>query len=213
MANADSQTQAFALAQSLPHSNDLTKYITFAQQAASSSASSDRTRLLAQIPRSSSPSYGPLATLSALLGALPGQWPVLRLQQTYTELWKQLPDDAKAGKAPMAAQKLLDLVLRQCKDSYSSMTDLFHPTVTSTAMINPEDGNHLTHSELASCVSEFRLPVTSAPGQPKPVVAISLPNGPTLALTVLAVASFYTAAPVAHGSGVGAEQFKSDILQ
>jgi len=93
------------------------------------------------------------------------------------------------------------------------MTDLFHPTVTSTAMINPEDGNHLTHSELASCVAEFRLPVTTIPGQRKPVVAISLPNGPTLALTVLAVASFYTAAPVAHGSGVGAEQFKSDVLQ
>jgi hypothetical protein len=130
MADANSQTQAFALAASLPHSNDLTKYVTFAQQAASS-GSSDRTALLAQIPRSSSPSYGPLATLSALLGALPGPWPVLRLQQTYTELWKQLPDDAKAGKAPAAAKQLLDLVLRQCKDSYSSMTDLLHPTLTS----------------------------------------------------------------------------------
>jgi acyl-CoA synthetase (AMP-forming)/AMP-acid ligase II/acetyltransferase-like isoleucine patch superfamily enzyme/acyl carrier protein len=212
MSNAVSQTQAFALASSLPLSNDLTKYITFAQQAVSS-RSSDRTKLLAQIPRTSEPSYGPIATLSSLLETLPGPWPVLRLQQTYTELWKQLPNDAKAGKAPTAAKKLLDLVLRQCKDSYSSMTDLLHPTVTSTAMINPEDGNHLTHAELASCVSEFRLPVNSVPGQTKPVVAISLPNGPTLALTVLAVASFYTAAPVAHGSGVGAEQFKSDILQ
>jgi acyl-CoA synthetase (AMP-forming)/AMP-acid ligase II/acetyltransferase-like isoleucine patch superfamily enzyme len=47
----------------------------------------------------------------------------------------------------------------------------------------------------------------------KPVVAISLPNGPLLAITVLATATYYTAAPVAHGNGVGKDQFKVDVLQ
>lgn len=212
MANAIDSNEAFALASSLPHTNDLTKYITFTKDAVASRPR-DYTQLLASIPRSHAPSYGPIAALSALLSSLPGPWPVLRLQQTYTEFWKQLPNEAKAGKAPESSKRLLDLVLRQCKDSYSAFTDLFHPEVTSTAMINPEDGNHLTHHELANCVSDFRLPVNAIPGQSKPVVAISLPNGPTLALTVLATASYYTAAPVAHGSGVGAEQFKSDVLQ
>ncbi|KAK3704730.1 hypothetical protein LTR37_013704 [Vermiconidia calcicola] len=40
-----------------------------------------------------------------------------------------------------------------------------------------------------------------------------LMEGPLLAMSVLATATYYTAAPLAHGSGVGSEQFRSDVLQ
>lgn len=212
MANAIGGNEAFALAATLTSSDDLTTYVQYTQQALRSGLN-DRSRTLSHIPRSQVPSYGPLATLSALLQAEPRSWPIFELQQCFTKSWKALPEEAKASKAGPQAQQLIDQTLRLCKSSYSSMADLFHASSSATAMINPENGQSLSHSDLAACVSNFRLPVTAVPGKPKPVVAISLPNGPLLGLTVLSTATFYTAAPVAHGSGVGAEQFKTDVLQ
>jgi len=78
-------------------------------------------------------------------------------------------------------------------------------------MLDPQIGRSISHSEVATLIDDFRLPISA--GRSKPIVAIALPNGPLLALTVLATATYYTAAPVAHGSGVGAEQFKNDVLQ
>ncbi|KAF7188075.1 Oxalate--CoA ligase [Pseudocercospora fuligena] len=173
----------------------------------------NRIDILEAIPRPSQPSFGPLATLSALLQTVAGPWPVLHLQRIHTELWKLLPEDAKAGHASPDGQKLIDHVLGQCKSSYSSLLDLYHPTSRTSAIIDPESGRSASHDELTKTISNFKLPVSSIPGHSKPVIAISLPNGPLLAMTVLATATYYTAAPVAHGSGVGAEQFKADVLQ
>lgn len=167
--------------------------------------------LLASIPRT--PSYQPLAVLSALLAAVPGPWPVLELQQTHTEFWKLLPEEAKSGKASPQGQQLIDNALLQCKRAYSSLLDMYHAESSATAIIDPEAGRSLTHKDLTRLVSNFGLPLQVATGGPKPVVAISLPNGALLALTVLSVATYYTAAPIAHGSGVGAEQFRTDVLQ
>ena len=168
--------------------------------------------LLSSIPCQTSDSYGPLAALSALLSALPGQWPILDLQLAYTKTWKLLPEDAKAGRASPQAQQLLHRVLRQCKQSYSSLLDLFLSS-NDPAVIDPETGGCISHRRLLGAVRNFSLPVPVTIGQPKPVVAISLPNGPLLAVTILATAAYYTAAPIAHGGGVRAEQFKVDILQ
>ncbi|KAK5112529.1 hypothetical protein LTR85_011221 [Meristemomyces frigidus] len=172
----------------------------------------DRSNVLASIPITEQ-SYASLITLSTLLSTVSGTWPVFQLQQIYVRAWKALPEEAKSGHSTPQVQRLLDRTLHQCKQSYSSLLDLLHSSSFSAAIIDPETGRSLSHSDLAASIDEFNLPLLVKPGQPKPVVAISLPNGPLLALTVLATATHYTAAPVAHGSGVGAEQFKADVLQ
>ncbi|EME46283.1 acyl CoA synthetase-like protein [Dothistroma septosporum NZE10] len=172
----------------------------------------DLEHMLQHIPRAIS-SFAPLATLSALIEAVPGPWPVLELQRTHTALWRLLPEEAKAGRASASAQRLVDTSLQKCKASYTSLLDLYHPGASKIAVLDPETGRSAYHDKLATSIADFRLPLRSVPGQRKPVVAISLPNGPLLAMIVLATATYYTAAPVAHGSGVGKEQFKADVLQ
>ncbi|CAK4031821.1 related to coenzyme a synthetase [Lecanosticta acicola] len=97
---------------------------------------------------------------------------------------------------------------------YSSLLDLYHATSPDVAIIDPDTGQSASHQDIAKIVTDFRLPLDERGSGPrKPVVAISLPNGPVLAITVLATATYFTAAPVAHGTGVGKEQFKADVLQ
>ena len=124
-----------------------------------------------------------------------------------------MPEEAKTGHVSSTAQVLLDRALRQCKASYSGLTDLLHPESTAAAIVDPESGRSIQHNKVVKLLRSFRLPLDIQAGQAKPIVTISLPNGPLLALTVLATSTYYTAAPVAHGSGVGAEQFKADVLQ
>lgn len=145
--------------------------------------------------------------------ALSAKDSILELQRKYTELWKQLPEEAKAGRASPTIQELLDQTLKRCKSAYSSLLDLYHPCSPEVAMIDPASGNRASHRDLAAAIGKFHLPLQHEAGSRKPVVAISLPNGALLATTVLATATYYTAAPVAHGSGVGKDQFKSDVLQ
>ncbi|KAI0482944.1 hypothetical protein GGR56DRAFT_663621 [Xylariaceae sp. FL0804] len=174
---------------------------------------SDAKPLLEWIPPLSSPSYAPLAALSALLSTFPRGWPSLEIQQAYTRLWKMLPEEAKAPNIGGQGQVLLDGVSRQCKGTYSSIFDFLHPESQEPSIIDPETGRQLSHDTLAALVRGFRLPIPAGRPGRKPVVAISLPNGALLALTVLATAAYYTAAPVAHGTGVGPQQFKADVLQ
>lgn len=172
----------------------------------------DHTSILRSIPTATVPSCAPLATLSNLIDAIAG-WPVLELQLAHTKLWKLLPEDAKTGRAGPRVQSLLERVNQQCRTSYSSLIDLYNPLSTTAAIIDPESGSSILHKDLASTIRSFQLPLISLPGQAKPIVAISLPNGPLLAMTVLATATYYTAAPIAHGSGVGAQQFQADVMQ
>lgn len=191
-------------------------------------------RLLASIPRSPSrPSHLPLQALSTLLERKrDASWPALQIHQTYQELWKQLPESSKSKTADRtnAGVQLVRQTLKRCKATYTSLLSVLHDSSDQTALIDPETGNTLSHRQLFACIRDFSLPVqTTIPTRRrssltadhrnksrkprKPVVAISLPNGFLLALTVLCTATHYTAAPVAHGPNVGAEQFKSDVLQ
>ena len=182
-------------------------------QHATNNNMTDKPKLLSSITGFSDKSFAAMITLSTLLDTIPGRWPVFQLQQFYVRAWKALPEDAKSGHSTPQVQQLLDRTLLQCKRSYTSLIDLLHSSSLAAAIIDPEIGRSLLHRDLAASIRAFSLPIRATPGQPKPVVAISLPNGPLLALTVLATATFYTAAPVAHGSGVGAEQFKADVAQ
>jgi acyl-coenzyme A synthetase/AMP-(fatty) acid ligase len=158
-------------------------------------------------------SYLPLTILSTLIHAFPGFLHPFRMMQKHSKAWNLLPEPAKAGHASENAQWLMDSTSEQCKHSYTSLVDLMHPESQDVAITDPESGRSLPHKELVQTVRHFSLPLTTVPGRPKPVVAISLPNGPLLAITVLATTTYYTAAPVTHGNGVGAAQFKADVLQ
>ncbi|ETS85103.1 hypothetical protein PFICI_03128 [Pestalotiopsis fici W106-1] len=81
-----------------------------------------------------------------------------------------------------------------------------HPT---PAIYAASVRDYMTHAQLKQFVQGFRLPSTQS--FKKEVVAVALPNGPILAATILAVSTYYTAAPVTPG--VGVEQFKADVLQ
>lgn len=168
----------------------------------------DKTKMLASISLTSTPSAAPLEALATLLATESGPWPVFDLLNCYTRLWKHLPEEDKAGTSAQHAQ-LLGQISRQIKDSYSGMISLF-PESNTAAIHDTASSGSLNHQELSSFVQNFSLPVTKSENS-RPVIALALPNGPLIGLAILAVTSYYTAAPMAVGTG--AEQFKSDILQ
>lgn len=180
------------------------------------SGGSPRASALEAIPIPAKASYGPLAILSAILWTQPQEekqrWPILETQNAYARCWKRLPEEAKSGNAPAWARELLDTTLTQCQQSYTSLLDLFHPSDTE-AILDPESGRSIQHGDLISLACDFGRNLHAVTGPRKPVVSIALPNGSLLATTILATTPFYTIAPLAHGTGVGPDQFKADVLQ
>lgn len=85
----------------------------------------------------------------------------------------------------------------------------FLPDLQTPAIYASSVDQYITHAQLRRYVEGFRLPSTQS--SRREVVAVALPNGPLLAATILAVSTYYTAAPIT--ASVGAEQFKSDVLQ
>jgi acyl-coenzyme A synthetase/AMP-(fatty) acid ligase len=77
------------------------------------------------------------------------------------------------------------------------------------AIYSSSTDDYITHLQLKQSIESFRLPGQHSPR--KQVVAVALPNGPLLAVGVIAVSTYYVAAPVTPG--VGVEQFKADVLQ
>ncbi len=82
---------------------------------------------------------------------------------------------------------------------------------TSNAII-ASDGQSLSHTALSSFVNSFTLPIEhiSSSGK-KPVVVLALPNGPVLALALMATMNYCTAIPI--NINAGADQIRNDIAQ
>ncbi|KAJ3022245.1 hypothetical protein HKX48_006667 [Thoreauomyces humboldtii] len=152
----------------------------------------------------------PFATLSLLLTHFPRSWPIFELIQTHTTLWKRLPEIAKAGH-DADLNPLIQHVAAQVNKTYSSLLDLI-PTTTQPA-IREAQGTRLSHLKLSQFLAAFRIPGVPSPStcSTRPIVGIALPNGPTLAVAVLAVASYTTATPINATSG--ADQFRADVVQ
>lgn len=189
-------------------STDLSNFSIYCN-AVSSNLIVDKKVILATLPLTQAPSYAPLSLLSSLISSQPGSWPVFELIRTHAQLWKALPEAAKAGRTSSHATLIQD-TLTQVKASYSSLADLYFAVSDKPAIYDPETQKYLTHRKLHSFLRQFRLPITRSEGE-KPIIAVALPNGPLLGLAVLAVATYYTAAPV--NAAVGSEQFKADIVQ
>lgn len=175
----------------------------------SSGRTLDKKDILGSLPSTEAASYAPLSLLSSILSLTPGSWPVFDLVRTHARLWRSLPEEAKAGRSS-SYSNLIEASLSQVKSSYSSLADLYYAVSDKPAIYDPETQRYLTHRILHSFIRRFRLPITRSEGE-KPVIAVALPNGPLLGLAVLAVATYYTAAPI--NAAVGSEQFKADVIQ
>ncbi|RCI12923.1 hypothetical protein L249_0584 [Ophiocordyceps polyrhachis-furcata BCC 54312] len=94
--------------------------------------------------------------------------------------------------------------------SYTSFLDFIgrsdKPALRGTSQDRSE---FITYRGLHALTNRLCLPTTTTTG--KPVVAIALPNGPLLAAVCVAVATWYTAAPI--NPSAGAEQFRADVVQ
>lgn len=165
--------------------------------------------LLKSIPPSHEPSCVPLACLSFILRIIPDSFPVFDLTRCYSKLWLALPENVKSGNNPNFST-LVDESQKQVKNSYQDLLGLLHPDCDKPAISDSHHRKHLSHRALSRFVKDFRLPVP-AYNNTKPTVVIALRNGPLLALACLAVATYYTAAPINATSG--AEQFRNDVLQ
>ncbi|KAN0101457.1 acetyl-CoA synthetase-like protein [Hyaloscypha variabilis] len=150
----------------------------------------------------------PLASLGFLLSRYPEYLPTFDILRCYGKLWLGLPNAIKA-KQRGDETAILQEVLAQVKASCDYLPSLFLTDSVLPALIDPTSQRSLTHQQLAFFVQTFRLPLTASKVSPRPVVALALPNGFQLGLACLAVAAYYTAAPLNIAGG--AAQFQSDV--
>ncbi|MCJ1437717.1 hypothetical protein MMC27_007104 [Xylographa pallens] len=139
----------------------------------------------------------------------PGHWPVFDVIRCHAKLWHALPEEVKSGhdlKNSYIAETALELV----KASYHGLTDLLPSGNDKPAIEEPQSRRCITHRTLADFVRNFDLPIRTYDKR-KPIVVVALPNGPLLGLACLAVAAYYTAAPI--NSSTGADQFRIDVQQ
>ncbi|KAL0934555.1 peroxisomal-coenzyme a synthetase [Colletotrichum truncatum] len=167
----------------------------------------DRTEILRSVPPANEPNTRPLYLLYLLLTEISGPWPPLALIDCHTRLSRCLPETTKTNPDEDSAW-LIEKTRTLVKESYYSFGQFIRQD-QSPALRSTKTNSFITHRGLRNFVETFRLPLEH--GKRKPIVSIALPNGPLLAATVLAVTTYYTAAPI--NAAVGPDQFQADVLQ
>ena len=165
--------------------------------------------LLNSISLNYKPSYVPLACLSFILRSTSDSLPVFDLIRCRSRLWCALPENVKSGNDAKSST-MVDESLEQVKASYQNLLQLLHLDRDKPATSDPRHHKSLSHRALSKYINDFRILVPIYTDT-KPIIVIALPNGTLLALAFMAVATYYTAAPINPTSG--AEQFQNDILQ
>lgn len=150
--------------------------------------------------------YESLALFNFVLAKIPRPWPVFSILKCHSHLIQRLPEAARAGRVPQAAE-LIESTLRHVKAAYGSPADFLQRSAKPALVFQNQT---ITHRALYDFVHRFRLTVKACSPQ-KPVVCLALPNGPVLAATCFAVVTYYTAAPI--NPMTGPEQFRADVLQ
>ncbi|GLB07781.1 putative NRPS-like protein biosynthetic cluster [Aspergillus tubingensis] len=105
-----------------------------------------------------------------------GPLPFQDLLRRYQKHWKELPEAAKDGSSPDWVATV-DHVQQRIKSVMPHMTDFISFESRQPALLEPRSGRVISYT--------------------KPRVAVVLPNGPLLALALLAVANRYTVVPMA----------------
>jgi acyl-CoA synthetase (AMP-forming)/AMP-acid ligase II len=142
--------------------------------------------------------------LSALLSSHSGPWPIHDLILTFQEIYKFLPDSLKAK-----SDESICRLRAQVKLVTPDIAELIG-TDSRAGLIDATTGQNLTHNAIRQFLQSFQVPVRlSAHGKPR--IAVVLPNGPLMAIAVLAFANRYTMVPMA--SNTVPEQLQMDIDQ
>lgn len=143
--------------------------------------------------------------LSALLESHTGPWPTRHLLPCFQDVWKSLPESIKGNRNDATISRLR----AQVKAATPNIADLIG-TDSRPGFVDANTGRYLTHAAIRQFAQNFQLPLgPSCHGKPR--VAVILPNGPLMAVAVLAVANKYTIVPMA--SNTVPEQLHMDIEQ
>ncbi|KAM5451812.1 putative NRPS-like protein biosynthetic cluster [Microsporum audouinii] len=145
--------------------------------------------------------------LEYLLNNDTGLWPFEDLIRCYQTVWKALPETIRDGN-DLTWNITIDRVHLRLKHFAPHMEDLLHSDTSQPALIDTDHNKEISHAMVQEFVKNFDLGLDCSTMR-KPRVMVVLPNGPSLALAVLAVANRYTLVPMARP--VTTEQLKSDI--
>ncbi|KAF2664340.1 hypothetical protein BT63DRAFT_106551 [Microthyrium microscopicum] len=151
-------------------------------------------------------SINALTSLRTCLERKSFQPSIYTLIRCYTQCWKCLPESIKSG-VDDQYNDLIESTLDLVKSRYQSLLDLLPENHGGPTIIDPISHRSISQRTLASFVQSFKLPGVDPA---RPVVALALPNSPLLGLVSIAVATYYTLAPINVNSG--ADQFQSDVL-
>lgn len=146
-----------------------------------------------------------LAMLAFLVSRYPARPPAFETLRLYTKLWLSLPEGIKAGRDQKFVPILENFIHQITADL--DIVSLFCDS-QAPALIDPTTKRTISHQNLSSFINNFSLPLYPWESNAKPVVSLALPNGYLLGLATLAVASYYTVAPLNIAGG--AVQFQSD---
>ncbi|GAA91832.1 hypothetical protein AKAW_09946 [Aspergillus luchuensis IFO 4308] len=122
-------------------------------------------------------------------------WLFQDLLRRYQKLWKELPEIAKDGSSPDWVMTI-DQVQQRVKSVMPQMVDFISWDSRQPALLDPRSGRDISQAKVQQFIERFDLNLPeSTVGKPR--VAVILPNGPILALALLAVANRYTLIPMA----------------
>ncbi|GLA77510.1 putative NRPS-like protein biosynthetic cluster [Aspergillus tubingensis] len=124
-----------------------------------------------------------------------GPLPFQDLLRRYQKHWKELPEAAKDGSSPDWVVTV-DHVQQRIKSVMPHMTNFISCESRQPALLEPRSGRIISHTKVREFIENFDLKLPD-PNCGKPRVAAVLPNGPLLALALLAVANRYTVVPMA----------------
>ncbi|OJJ84711.1 uncharacterized protein ASPGLDRAFT_170616 [Aspergillus glaucus CBS 516.65] len=142
--------------------------------------------------------------LSALLSSHSGPWSLRHLLPCFQDIYKALPESLKANN-----DEFITRLRAQVKAATPNVAELIG-TDSRPGFIDVSTGRNLTHGAIRQFVQNFQLPVgPSRHGKPR--VAVILPNGPLMAVAVIAFANKYTIVPMAPNTVP--EQLHMDIEQ
>lgn len=134
-------------------------------------------------------------------------WLAMDLLRCYQDIWLSLPEHARDGR-DTAINTTLQRIQQRMKHRTSPLPDLLLNDPHRPALIDPASNQELSYARLRSFINDFELGLPF-PAHGRPRVAVMLPNGPILALAVLAIANRYTMIPMART--VAPEQLRADV--
>ncbi|KAL4904485.1 hypothetical protein BDW74DRAFT_168483 [Aspergillus multicolor] len=129
------------------------------------------------------------------------------LLRCYQDIWLSLPEHVRDGKDTVT-NTVLARTQHRMKQRTAPLPDLLLNDPSRPALIDPTSNQQLSYARLRSFINDFELGLPF-PAQGRPRVAVMLPNGPILALAVIAIANRYTMIPMART--VAPEQLRADI--